>query len=266
MQISKVLRRPYKMTKPRVAIFDFACCEGCQLQIVNLEEELLNLIEIVEPVTWREAMSEQSDDYDIAIIEGSITRPEDEERLKKIRKKADTVIAIGACATMGGINRIKNNFDLDEIKNYVYGVASDMPHLNTSATRGAPEIVDVDYEVPGCPVNREEFAYVIRCLALGKEPKIPDYPVCVECKAKGNVCRYEYGEICLGVITRAGCGAPCPSAGMWCFGCRGLAKNPNVDAAREVMETYGKTIEDLQEKLLLFNTEQEIPDGESKNV
>ena len=101
------------MNKPRVAIFDFACCEGCQLQIVNLEEEILDLISIVEPVEWREAMSEQSDEYDIAIIEGSITRLEDEERLKKIRARAKVLIALGACATIGGINKLKNNFDID---------------------------------------------------------------------------------------------------------------------------------------------------------
>jgi len=99
------------MSKPRVAIFDFACCEGCQLQIVNMEEELLDLISVVEPVTWREAMSEQSDQYDIALVEGSITRPEDEERLKVIRERAAVLVALGACATIGGVNKLKNNFE-----------------------------------------------------------------------------------------------------------------------------------------------------------
>ena len=245
------------MSKPRVAIFDFACCEGCQLQVVNMEEELLDLIQVVQPVTWREAMTEESDDYDIAIIEGSITRKEDEERLKRVCEPADITVAIGACATMGGVNRIKNRFDLDEIKEYVYGEDADKEHLDTYPTRGAPEVVDVDYQVQGCPMNNEEFGYVVRCLALGKEPVIPDYPVCVECKAQGTVCRYEYGEICLGVVTRAGCGAPCPSGGGWCFGCRGLAPDANVQAARDVMDEYGKTMEDLQERLLLFNTEME---------
>jgi coenzyme F420-reducing hydrogenase gamma subunit len=249
------------MSKPRVAIFDFACCEGCQLQIVNLEEELLDLITLMEPVTWREAMSETGEEYDIALVEGSVTRPEDEERLRAIRERADTLVAIGACATMGGVNRLKNNFDLEEIRRYVYGEAGEMSHLNTSPTRGAPEVVDVDYMVHGCPMDRAEFSHVVRSLALGKEPLIPTHPVCVECKARGTVCRYEYGEICLGVITRAGCGAPCPSRGLWCFGCRGLAEDPNVPAAMEVMETYGKTMEDLQEKLLLFNTEDENVEG-----
>jgi len=246
------------MSKPRVAIFDFACCEGCQLQIVNMEEELLDLISVVQPVTWREAMSEKSDDFDIALVEGSITRPQDEERVRAIREKADILVALGACATIGGINKLKNNFELDDVKHCVYGDAADMPHLDTEMTRAVDEVVTVDYYVHGCPISKNEFAHVVRSLALGKEPVIPDYPVCVECKQQGTICRYEYGEICLGPIIRAGCGAPCPAAGLWCFGCRGLAPNPNVDAAREVMDEYGLTVEDLQAKLELFNSKQEF--------
>lgn len=249
------------MSKPRVAIFDFACCEGCQLQIVNMEEEIVDLISVIEPVEWREAMSDKAEEFDIAMVEGSITRPEDEERLRAIRERAAVLVAIGACATMGGVNRIKNNFELDDVRRCVYGEAADLPHLGTAPTRSAGEVVKVDYMVHGCPINRDELAYVVRCLALGKEPVIPDYPVCVECKAQRNVCRFEYGEICLGVLTRAGCGAVCPSSGSSCFGCRGPAENPNVPAAQEVMEKYGKTVEDLKEKLLLFNTEMELTHG-----
>ncbi len=245
------------MSKPKVAIFDFACCEGCQLQIVNLEEELLDLISVVQPVTWREAMSEKDDDYDIALIEGSITRPEDEERLRAIRDRADILVALGACATIGGVNKLKNNFELDEVKRCVYGDAADMPHLDTAMTKGADEVVEVDCYVHGCPMDKKEFTHIVKSLALGKEPVIPDYPVCVECKQRGTICRYEYGEICLGVVTRAGCNAPCPSGGLWCFGCRGYAPEPNVQAARDVMEEYDLTVEDLQSKLKLFNSKQE---------
>jgi coenzyme F420-reducing hydrogenase gamma subunit len=249
------------MGKPRVAIFDFACCEGCQLQIVNLEEEILDLVALVEPVEWREAMSETSEDYDIAIIEGSITRPEDEERLKKIREKAKVLIALGACATIGGVNKLKNNFpDMEEVKACVYGDASRSPHLNTMPTKGVGEVVKVDYNVHGCPINSSEFGYIVRCLAMGTEPIIPNHPVCVECKMRENVCRYEYGEVCLGVVTRAGCNAPCPTGGFWCFGCRGYIDDPNVNAAKDVMDKYGKTFEDLKHRLLLFNSKQEPTD------
>lgn len=245
------------MKKPRVAIFDFACCEGCQLQIVNLEEELLDVLRIIEPVEWREAMSEQSETYDIAIVEGSITRPEDEQRLRKIRERAAILVALGSCATLGGINRLKNFFKMEEVRAEVYGRDGTRPHLHTEPTKALHEIVKVDLKIHGCPINNREFTYVLRCLALGKKPVIPNYPVCVECKMRGNVCRYEYNEICLGPVTRAGCNAPCPSAGFWCFGCRGTVDEPNVQAAFEVMECYGKKPEDLKDRLQLFNAHQE---------
>jgi sulfhydrogenase subunit delta len=242
------------MSKPRVAIFDFACCEGCQLQIVNLEEEILNLIDLVDVVEWREAMSEQSHEYDIAIIEGSITRPEDAKKLEVIRSRAKILIALGACATMGGVNRMKNNFDLNEVRECVYGKDAQMPHLNTEMTKAVDEVVKVDFKIHGCPIEGTEFAQIIRSLLVGKAPFVPDYPVCVECKAKENICRYEYNEICLGPIIRAGCGAPCPTAGWRCFGCRGTVDNPNVEAAQEVMDKYNLTVDDLKQKMVLFNT------------
>jgi sulfhydrogenase subunit delta len=242
------------MSKPRVAIFDFACCEGCQLQIVNLEEEILNLIDLVDVVEWREAMSEQSHEYDIAIIEGSITRPEDAQKLEVIRSRAKILIALGACATIGGVNKIKNNFDLNEVRECVYGDDAKMPHLNTEMTKAVDEVVEVDFKIHGCPIEGSEFAQIIRSLLLGKAPFVPDYPVCVECKAKETICRYEYSEICLGPISRAGCGAPCPTAGWRCFGCRGTVDDPNVEGAQEVMEKYDLTVDDLKQKMVLFNT------------
>lgn len=246
------------MARPTVAIFDFAGCEGCQLQIVNLEEELLSLLSVVEPVEWREAMSEKSDVYDIAIVEGSITRPEDEARLRTIRARAKVLIALGACATMGGVNKLKNNFEsLQEVKRIVYGDAARLPHLETAPVKAAAEVVKVDYQVPGCPVNAKEFGYLVRCLAMGTEPVIPNYPVCVECRMRETTCRFESNEICLGPITRAGCNAPCPAAGFYCYGCRGLAENPNVGAAAEVMTKYRKTVDDLRSRLWLFNSKQE---------
>ena len=244
------------MSKPRVAIFDFACCEGCQLQIVNLEEEILDLVGAVDVVEWREAMSEKSHHYDIAIVEGSITRVEDEERLWTIRGRAKILIALGACATIGGVNKMKNNFDLDDVKKCVYGKDADMPHLRTAMTKAVDEVVPVDYKVEGCPIDRKEFTYIVRSLLMGKKPEIPDYPVCVECKAKGNPCLWDYGQVCLGPIIRAGCGARCPSSGFRCFGCRGYVSNPNVDAAKDVMQKYGLTVDELRSKMVLFGSDK----------
>jgi len=245
------------MSKPRVAIFDFACCEGCQLQIVNLEEEILDLIGAVDVVQWREAMSEKSHEYDIAIIEGSITRPEDEEKLWLIRSRAKVLIALGACAATGGINKIKNNFDLDDVKKCVYGDDASKPHLHTEMTKAVDEVVKVDYKVHGCPIETKDFTTIIRALLIGKKPEIPDYPVCVECKAKGNICLWEYGQVCLGPIIRAGCDARCPSAGARCIGCRGYVDNPNIDAAKDVIEKYNLNVEDLKSKMVLFGSKQD---------
>ena len=195
--------------------------------------------------------------HEIAIIEGSITREEDEVRLRNIRKRARIVIALGACATIGGVNKLKNSFGLDDVRKCVYGDDSEMEHLGTEMTKAADEIIKVDYKVHGCPIDNRELGYIIRCLAKGINPVVPTYPVCVECKMKENVCRFEYNEICLGPITRAGCGAACPSAAASCFGCRGFVDDPNVNAARDVMDQYGKTIDDLSGKLVLFGNKQE---------
>ena len=252
------------MKKPRLAIFDFAGCEGCQLQIINLEEDLLELLQVVQPVEWREAMSEQSEEYDIALVEGSITRPEDAARLEVIRARAKILIALGACATIGGLNKLKNNFDLRAVRQAVYGAQADLPHLNTAPTQALDEVVKVDYKVHGCPIDKRELSVILRSILLHKKPPIPpNHPVCVECKKLGYVCRYEFNEICLGPITLAGCGARCPSRGMWCFGCRGLIEDPNVNAAREVMDQYGKTSADLQSRMALFGGQQELSNGPS---
>jgi len=238
------------MAKPRVGIFDFAGCEGCELQIVNLEEDLVGLLEHVDVVTWREATKDHSDDYDIAIVDGGITRECDEARLKEIRKNAKILIALGACAHNGGIMALKNFQDLDEVKKYVYGDMAD--HFETYPSRGLDAVVDVDYYVRGCPPNREELVKVLKALLIGKEPEIPNYPVCVECKLKENVCLYQKGEICLGVVARAGCGAPCPSNGAPCEGCRGLVDDPNVNAQKDVLKEAGLTVEEVLKKFRMF--------------
>jgi sulfhydrogenase subunit delta len=244
------------MSKPRVAIFDFACCEGCQLQIVNLEEEILDLIGAVDVVEWREAMSEQSHEYDIAIIEGSITRAEDEEKLWLIRSRARILIALGACAAIGGVNKLKNNFDLNEVRKCVYKDDGTKPHLHTEMTRAVDEVVDVDFKINGCPIETKELTSILRSLLIGKTPEVPVHPVCMECKAKGNPCVWEDGQICLGPIILAGCDARCPSAGARCIGCRGYVDNPNVNAAKDVIEKYGLDVDDLKNKMVLFGSKQ----------
>ncbi len=249
-------------TKPKVAFFDFAGCEGDQLQVANLEEKLLDLIDIVEPVNFREVMSEQGEDYDIAFIEGSAVRDHDVERLRNIRETADTVVAIGACATIGGINSIRNTQDFDRVKERVYGDDADQYEAWEKA-KAVDAVIEVDYKVHGCPIDRDEFLHVVRSLVVGREPNIPDYPVCVECKLNENVCAFERGEFCVGPVTRAGCDSVCVNEGTICWGCRGMIDDPNEDAHEEVLEEYGLTAEEVMKKFdLYFNWQKEAREDE----
>jgi coenzyme F420-reducing hydrogenase gamma subunit len=242
--------------KPRVAFFDFSSCEGCQLQIADLEEEILDLIEIVDIVSFREVMKEHSDVYDIAVIEGSIMRPMDEQRLRKIRSHCKILIALGACATIGGINKIRNQWPTEDVIKEVYKDADikDNDFFNAFQTKAVNEVVPVDYYIHGCPISRDEFKHVITSLALGKKPVIPTYPVCVECKKNENVCLFELGKYCLGPITRAGCGAICPTNGSPCDGCRGILSKPDVECVMEILQRYDLTYEELKSRCTLYNT------------
>jgi sulfhydrogenase subunit delta len=245
--------------KPKVAFFDFACCEGCQLQIANLEEEVVQLAELVNVVEFREILTGNATEYDIAFVEGSITRKADEERLKDIRSRSKLVVAYGQCAVTGGINKLKNNWSsMDEVKKQVYGDNYSMPHLDTYPTKGIDEIVKVDLYIPGCPINREEFLRIVKELLLGKMPKLPNYPVCVECKLKENVCLFDYGIICLGPLARAGCGAICPSNGVPCDSCRGTVDEPNKNAMHEILKKYNFTVEEIKNTLNIFGVDPEV--------
>lgn len=238
------------MSKPRIAIFDFASCEGDQLQIVNLEEGILDILQLADIVTWREAMKEESDEYDIALIEGSCTRECDEERLLKIRKTAKIVVALGSCAAIGGINCLKNYQDSNDVRKYVYGDKADL--FETYAARPLDAVIKVDYYIPQCPINKKEFLYVMKSLLTGNKPEFCNNPVCVECKMAGNVCVFEKGESCVGPVTRGGCEACCVSQGSICWGCRGPVNDPNTDSHKEVLEKYGMTVEQALGKFKIY--------------
>jgi len=239
--------------KPRVAFFEFASCEGCQLEALNLNpDELLDLIAAVDIVTFREAMTEQSDNYDIAFVEGSITRESDIQRLQKIRQQAKILVAFGACAAIGGVNCLKNHMSSEEVLKIVYG--ADAKNYDTIPTRSLEEVVHVDYYVRGCPPQTNELLKVVKALILGKKPEIPNYPVCVECKQGGNVCVFERAMTCLGPITRAGCGAICVKGGRSCWGCRGLVDEPNLDSEKEILIKHGLTVEQALQKFQIYHT------------
>ena len=245
--------------KPKVAFFDFASCEGCQLQVVNLEEKILDLVDIVQVGSFREAMKEHSDDYDIAFIEGSIMRPMDEERLKRIRHNAKLVVALGACACIGGVNKLRNKWSVDDVKKEVYGDAEieGNPYFDVFPTKAVNEVVAVDAYVPGCPINKNEFAKVVTSLAVGRKPKLPTYPVCVECKKNETVCVFELGQFCLGPITRAGCNAICPANGEGCDGCRGFLEDLRVTAMKDVLRKHNVTLDQMMKRFNLYNYKRE---------
>lgn len=241
--------------KPKVAFFDFSSCEGCQLQIANLEEEIVDLINIVEVVNFREVMKEQSNDYDIAFVEGSIMRPMDAERLKDIRNHAKILVALGACATIGGVNKIRNQWPSEEVKKEVYGELKfkNKKYFDVFETKALNQVVPVDYYIHGCPINRDEFKSIVTSLILGKKPDIPNYPVCIECKKNENICLFEKGEFCLGPITRAGCNSICPSNGSPCEGCRGILKKPQIESVMEILKRYDLNYEQMKSKSKMYN-------------
>ncbi len=245
--------------KPRVAFFDFASCEGCQLQIVNLEEKVLDLVDIVQVVNFREAMKERSDEYDIAFIEGSIMRPMDEERLKQIRMNAKVVVALGACACSGGVNKLRNKWPISEVKSEVYGDADLEGNklFDVFPTKAINEVVAVDAYIPGCPIDRNEFAKIVTSIALGRKPKLPNYPVCVECKKNENICVFELDQFCLGPVTRAGCNAICPTNGEGCDGCRGFLEDLRVNAMKDVLRKYDVSLDVMMKRFSLYNYKKE---------
>ena len=268
------------MAKPRVAFFEFADCEGCQLCAIDLTpEQLLDLIAVIDIVEFREAISEKADGsdstagdshsgYDIAIVEGSITRDSDIPRLQKIRDAAKILIALGSCAHIAGINALKNFQTKEEYTTDVY--PTDPNKYETTTAKPLHEIVKVDAFIPGCPIDTGEFVRVIKNLVLGKDPEIPTYPVCVECKKNENICVYEKGQRCLGPVIRAGCNARCPSNGGYCFGCRGIIPEPNLDAHKEIMKSlkkFGLNYEEIPGqlelyKLFLQRDKEVFPDAE----
>ncbi len=242
------------MSKPKIAFFDFTSCEGCQLTVVDSLQTHLDLLDAVEIVQFREAISERGEDYAVAFVEGSITRESDEARLKQIRERAALVVALGACAHLGGVNAIKNLSPLEDVRKYVYGDRYEW--FATYASRPISAVIKVDAFIPGCPIDREEFISVVKAALLGKKPPIPDYPLCVECKLKENVCLYDKGGVCAGPVTRAGCDAICPTYGDGCEGCRGIISNPNRDSMQTVMAARGLSLDDIMARMTMFNTYQ----------
>ena len=239
------------MAKPKLALFSFTCCEGCSLEVLNCENELLDLLGAVEITNYREARTNRSDDYDIAFIEGAISREGEVEELKKIRKNAKMLIALGACAHTGGVNVMKNFRPMAEAQRVVYGERGEW--FDTMPARPVKDFVTVDFTLPGCPITKAEFLAAVKDILAGKKPRLPDFPVCVQCKLRETVCMYHKGQTCLGVIARAGCNAHCPAFGRRCVACRGLVDTPNTQAAKDVLAEHNVSLPQVLAEFRLYN-------------
>lgn len=240
--------------KPRVGIFDFTGCEGCELNQLNFEDQLLDILAHVDIVEWREAMDDRPGQYDIAFVEGSLSTPDCIKRIHEIRRRAKVLVALGACAVQGGVNGLKNIRPIDQVRKEVYGkdkyLFPTLPALPISA------VVKVDHCVRGCPMTQPEFLKVFTALVMGKKPVEPVSSVCTECKLRENECVFDKGMICLGPVTRQGCGALCPSFGQYCTGCRGLVPDPNIEGMKEILVSHGLSLDEAWKRLQLYNANE----------
>jgi coenzyme F420-reducing hydrogenase gamma subunit len=222
---------------PRVAVFKMASCDGCQLQLLDAEDALLELAGAIDIVNFAEATSHvEPGPYDVTLVEGSISTPEQIEQVKEIRGMSRFLITIGACATSGGVQALRNGGDIDEVVRTVYATPSFISTLADSTPVAAH--VKVDLELTGCPVDRGQLLAALAWLLQGSVPRPPMTPVCIECKRRGYVCVVvAKGEPCLGPVTRTGCGALCPGMARGCYGCFGPSQPPNTEAlARTFVE------------------------------
>jgi len=214
--------------KPKLAVWKFASCDGCQLSLLNCEDELLAVAGAIEIANFPEASRKViKGPYDISLVEGSITTPHDAERIHKIRRASKYLITIGACATAGGIQALRNFADVRDFVSLVYATPEYIDTLNKSTP--IADHVFVDFELRGCPINKYQLVEVLSALLNGRKPNIPSYSVCIECKRRGIVCvMVSSGTPCLGPVTQAGCGAICPSYNRGCYGCFGPKETPNT--------------------------------------
>lgn len=224
--------------RPKIAVYKFSSCDGCQLQFLNLEDELLDLAGAVDIAYFLEARRQmEPGPYAVGIVEGSITTPEEAERIQHIRKECAFLLSIGTCATAGGVQALRNFADAGEYAETVYAHPEYLKFLSTSTPMSAH--VKVDLELWGCPVNKYQLLEVVAALLQQRRPALPDYAVCQECKRRGTTCvTVASGIPCLGPITQAGCGAICPAYGRGCYGCFGPMPKVDVSAFIPVLQAH----------------------------
>jgi coenzyme F420-reducing hydrogenase gamma subunit len=249
--------------KPKLAVWKFASCDGCQLSLLDLEDELLALADAVDIAYFREASSKESaGPFDVSLVDGSITTPHDVERIREVRRLSTYVVALGACATTGGIQALRNFKDVKEYVSVVYARPEYIETLEHS--KGIAEYVPVDFELRGCPPNKRQLLEVVNAFLNGRKPNIANHSVCVECKLRGNVCVMVTGTPCLGPVTHAGCGAICPAYQRGCYGCYGPMETPNAASLARTFQARGVHKSDILRVFRTFNANSPAFREESK--
>ena len=239
--------------KPKIAVFKFASCDGCQLSLLDAEDDLLGVARAVDIVYFPEASRKMlKGPYDIGLVEGSVTTHHDAQRIQQVRRHCHTLITIGACATAGGIQALRNWKDVDEFVRIVYATPQYISTLKMSTP--IAEHVPVDFELQGCPINKRQLIEVITAALAGRKPNIPKYSVCIECKRRQNVCiAVARGVACLGPVTQAGCGAICPSFDRGCYGCYGPMETPNTSSLSSQFRILGQDSQQIRQAFRSFN-------------
>jgi coenzyme F420-reducing hydrogenase gamma subunit len=238
---------------PSLAVWKFSSCDGCQLTVLDCEDELLTLAKELDIAYFLEASSATvGGPYDVSLVEGSITTPHDAERIKEVRRQSRALITIGACATAGGIQALRNFADVEAFTSIVYASPDYISTLRTSTPISAH--VPVDFELNGCPIDKRQLLEVIAAHLHGRRPRVRAHSVCIECKRRGTVCvMVARGTPCLGPVTHAGCGAICPAYDRGCYGCFGPQETPNTAALSGRLAQLGADERDLVRVYRSFN-------------
>jgi coenzyme F420-reducing hydrogenase gamma subunit len=239
--------------KPKLAVWKFASCDGCQLSLLDCEDELLALAGQVEIAYFLEASrATVKGPYDLSLVEGSVTTPHDAERIRQVRRVSRHLVTIGACATAGGVQALKNFGDVNEFVSIVYASPDFISTLETSTPISAH--VPVDFELHGCPIDKRQLLEVITAFLHGRRPNISSTSVCMECKRRGTVCvMVAHGTPCLGPVTHAGCGALCPSYDRGCYGCFGPMETPNTVSLTRELKVLGMSEPAVERVFRTFN-------------
>ena len=243
--------------KPTLAVFKLVSCDGCQLSLLDCEDELLAIAGEIEIANFREASrAVGKGPYDLTLVEGSITTPRDAERIHQIRRATRTLVAIGACATAGGIQALRNAADVGDLARAVYPSPEAIQTLGKSTP--LVDHVFVDFELRGCPVRKEQLVSLLSAWLKGRSLEVSAASVCLECKRRGTVCvTVASGTPCLGPVTHAGCGAICPAHRRGCYGCFGPAESANTPAMAAVWREHGATAPELLRAFRSFNAAAE---------